>query len=220
MLFSILVSIIVLLIRRATLIHSTIVEFVNVRTVGDPSTACLATCGSTLEIITGSFEGGCAIEFHQLKLPNIKSLSNQVLEFDMKFLKKPSNSVGRCGGIYYGNHELERFVGGNIVLDWIDRTDDRGYRFYDSGLESSHSLNVLLPRTNEPASHLKIIIKSTGEHIVAAGNDIWKRLNGSAVQLLDTPYLGFWAFYNNHIVISNFSIHPYTGEKNRTMLSK
>lgn len=133
----------------------------------------------------------------------------------MKFLARPNHAEGRCGGIYYGDHHLGRFTRGNIAIDWIDRTDDRGYRFYQTGPSASHSLNIMLPREKEPANHLKIIVKSNGEQIVVAKNDIWKIPNASLVQLLDKPYLGFWAWNNNHLRISNFVIRPYTGEKRK-----
>jgi hypothetical protein len=125
---------------------------------------------------------------------------------------KPYDDVGRHGGIYYGNHSFDRSKSGNIVVDWIDRSYDRGYRFYQTGSDPDYS-NIFLPRNKEPIHHLKIIIKSNGEQIIVAQNDIWKNLTSNGVQLLNQPWLGFWAWGQNYLRISNFVIRPYTGEK-------
>ena len=192
----------------------------NVSVVGNPSTECLVKSDYILEIITHSSEGGCAIPFEQLNLPITKSLSNQVLEFDMEFLITTNDDVSRHGGIYYGDHHLDRLTIGNVVIDWLDRIRDRGYRFYKTG-SFSDSSNILSPERNkEPTRHLKIIIKSNGEHIVIAENYILKNLNGNAVQLYNKPCLGFWAWGNNHLRISNFTIRPYKGKaKKKSILS-
>ncbi|CAF0766523.1 unnamed protein product [Rotaria sordida] len=169
------------------------IKFPSILVVGNPSTECLAKSDDVLELITGSSEGGCAIPFQRLKLPITKSLSNQVLEFDMEFLVTPNDDVGRCGGIYYGNHHLDRSTSGNTVMYWIDRAGDRGYRFYESGPAPSHDSIGLLPRKKDPARHLRIIIKSNGEQILVADNDIWRNLSGNAVQFVNKPFLGFRA---------------------------
>jgi hypothetical protein len=129
----------------------------------------------------------------------------------MEFLVRPGDEVGRHGGIYYGSHQSGRQCG-NTVLDWIDRTSDRGYRLYESGPISPS----LLPRMKEPTGHLKIIIKANGEQIVVAGDDIWKSRNVGPAHELDKPCLGFWAWANNHLRISNFIIRPYTGKARRS----
>ncbi|CAF5088851.1 unnamed protein product, partial [Rotaria sp. Silwood1] len=191
------------------------VKFPSIPVVGDPSTQCLVESDDVLEIIVGSSEGGCAIPFEKLELPITKSLSNQVLEFDMEFLVTPNADEGRCDGIYYGNNHLVRNTSGNTVLYWIPRTEDRGYRFYESGPTPLHDSIGLLPRTKEPASRLKIIIKSNGEQILVADNDIWKNLSGNAIQFVNKPFLGFWGWMNNHLRISNFIIRSHTGEKEK-----
>ncbi|CAF1224006.1 unnamed protein product [Adineta steineri] len=185
------------------------IKLSDVSVVGNSLTKCVIKSNDVLEITTHLSEGGCAVPFEQLKLPIKKSLSNQVLEFDMKFLTNPYDGVGRHGGIYYGNHSFDRRADGNTGVDWIDRTRDRGYRFYRTGWYPDDS-NVLLLQKKEPVNHLKIIIKSNGEHIIVAENTIWKNLTSNAVQLLNKPYLGFWAWGNNHLRISNFTIRPYT----------
>jgi hypothetical protein len=131
----------------------------------------------------------------------------------MEFLVRPAGEVGRHGGIYYGSNQSGRGIG-NTVLDWIDRTYDRGYRFYNS-VSTNPSL---LPRTKEPTAHLKIIIKANGEQIVVAGDDIWKSRDVGPAHELDKPYLGFWAWGNNQLRISNFIIRPYTGKTRRSLL--
>ncbi|CAF1484171.1 unnamed protein product [Adineta steineri] len=185
------------------------IQLSDVSVVGNSLTRCVIKSNDVLEITTHLSEGGCVVPFKQLKLPTTKSLSNQVLEFDMEFLAEPYDDVGRHGGIYYGNHSFDRWTNGNTVVDWIDRTHDRGYRFYQTGRYPDDS-NILVLQKKEPVNHLKIIIKSNGEHIIVAENTIWKNLTSNAVQLLNKPYLGFWAWSNNHLRISNFIIRPYT----------
>ncbi len=193
--------------------HATPVTFPGgVSVVGHPTTQCLVRSDNVLEIHAHGAEGGVSIAFERLNLPSVKSLSNQVLEFDLEFLVKPDGDVGRHGGIYYGNHQSDRQTKGNTCLDWIDRADDRGYRFYETGSDHHLSLNVLLPRRKEPINHLKIIIKDNGEQILVAGDDIWKVRNVGPVHLLDKPCLGFWVWPNNQIRISNFVVRPYTGK--------
>jgi hypothetical protein len=196
------------------LIDITTVKLSSVSVVGNPLTECRMKSDDVLEIITYSSEGGCDIPFERLKLPITKSLSNQVLEFDMEFVVKPDGIIGRHGGLYYGNHSFHRWANGGTIVDWTDRVDDRGYRFYQT-MPTPDYLNILLPRNKEPVNHLKIIIKSNGEQIIVAQDDIWRNLTGSAVQLLNKPHLAFWAWGDNHLRISNLVIRPYTGEKEK-----
>ena len=199
------------------------VQFRNITRIEDPMTECVVKSGHVLEIDarSSSSEGGCAISFNELRLPPTESLSNQVLEFDMEFLIKPASEVGRHGGIYYGDHELGRFRDGNVVLDWIDRPTNLGYRFYESGLNRTHQNTFFFALRNESANHLKIIVKSNGEHIIVVENFIWKiQLTTAAIPSLGKPCLGFWAWPQNHIRISNFIIRPYKGETCRTRVSK
>ncbi|UJR19801.1 hypothetical protein I4U23_022934 [Adineta vaga] len=190
--------------------YVTKVDLSNVSIVGDSFTEYRVRSNDVLEIITHNSEGGCAIPFEQLKLPVNRSLSNQVLEFDMEFLTVPNDEVGRHGGIYYGDHEFDRSMNNNVVIDWIDRYFDRGYRFYQTDAHSTIPHSVV-PYKNEPARHLKIIIKANGEQILVIEDGVWRRLNCGRIHLLGKPCLGFWAWANNHLRISNFTIRPYIG---------
>ncbi|CAF1332597.1 unnamed protein product [Didymodactylos carnosus] len=169
--------------------------------------------GETLEILTKNSEGACSVSFKQLNLSEKKSLLNQTLSFKIEFLSTPThNDVGRHGGIYYGESNYKRFThDGNTIVEWIDRNWDRGYHVYEKvETEAERIEKRLLPLNNEPAEHWKITILENGEELFEWGDDLKKIIKTEAqIQLLNKPYLGFWAYDFNHIKISNFIIQPY-----------
>ena len=86
------------------------------------------TEGNTVETITGGVE-------HWLWAGDPPGLlsGDFVAELDVIFVAIPPDVVGRHGGIsFFADQPTQRFGGfsSGYFLDWIDRPDDRGFRFF------------------------------------------------------------------------------------------
>lgn len=177
------------------------ISFVEVSSHG--SAKCKTPNAHTVIVNADGGEGACTVPFSALKVPRTKSLANTIISFDVHFLKKPEHAVGRHGGIFFGAHESGRRD--NAVVDWIDRSFDRGLRLY--GLRENNKWSQLRPANDAVPQRWTIIIDENGDLMFTAGDVTW---NAKVSQHeLSEPHVGFWAWPGNHMKVTNFNIRPY-----------
>jgi len=166
-----------------------------------------ATCrvpnANTLIVNAPSSEGACQVPFSALRVPGSKSLTSQIISFDVQFLRRPTDTVGRHGGFYFGANPTGRRD--NIVVDWIDRSFDHGYRVYGG---ENPKWSQLTPSSGEPHQHWTVIVMADGTMHFRSGDIAYD--HKISQHNMDKPSLGFWAWPGNRLKITNFNIRPYS----------
>jgi hypothetical protein len=139
-----------------------------------------------------------------------ESLAVYTLSFDITLTNpNAADVVGRHGGIVMCAREpVDRRQTGGYTLDWIDRTEDRGYRAsrWDMVAAGQSAQVGLAPNTGiafELGTHWEITVSSTAFELVVDGVLIGE----FADQMYRGGYFGFWAYNNGtQIAIDNVMI--------------
>ncbi len=118
----------------------------------------------------------------------------QSVNFRLEFLSRPADVVGRHGGVFiFAQDTMPRFAGNSgYSIDWIDRTQDQGYRIsvWNKGQETP-----LVAGTGdiEPGANWTIEFDD---------DTLWLIVDGEIkAEVFDstwrTGHVGFWSYTNN-----------------------
>ena len=138
----------------------------------------------------------------------------QSINFRLEFLSRPADGIGRHGGVFFfAQNASPRFAGNSgYSVDWIDRTQDQGYRIsvWNNGRETA-----LAPSTGdiEPGENWTIEFDDETLWLIVDG-EIKAEVFDSTWR---TGHIGFWSYTNNQdFEIDDIVIGESGGSENCT----
>ncbi len=122
-----------------------------------------------------------------LEFSEIRSVS-----FRVNFAGRPTDTVGRHGGVILcADSPTNRNSSSGYIVDWIDRSTDRGYRMYKS-TAGTHTFFETGSGHAEPGSQWRIEFDATGFTLFADDAQI-KRCTDASYR---NGHIGFWCYSN------------------------
>ncbi|HNR98302.1 MAG TPA: lamin tail domain-containing protein [Planctomycetota bacterium] len=124
--------------------------------------------------------GGAPFSFSDIRAVNLR----------VNFAGVPGDEVGRHGGVMVCASEPgTRYSASGYIIDWIDRTGDRGYRIY-RGDAGNHSFFVPGSGHAQPGTIWRIEFDSTTFRFLVDGVEIGRYTDGA----YRTGYVGAWCY--------------------------
>ena len=117
------------------------------------------------------------------------------------FANDPMDVVGRHGGIlFFAENSSPRFSGNSgYTIDWIDRTDDRGYRVirWDAGVATALGASLGDPAAEGPGEEWEVEIDDESFRLIVDGEE--------QGEIIDATYrqgqFALWSYTNNQSIV-------------------
>lgn len=132
------------------------------------------------------------------------------LNFDMRFLRRPADAVGRHGGIMFcAQNRTGRYENVAYTLDWIDRNDDHGLRLSQVNGNAQRVIGTGGGELRDPPRHWKVVVDADSIEVYGDGEEVLIQSDNTELR---GGNLGFWMYTNGQeIAVDNLQVGTLGG---------
>jgi len=127
------------------------------------------------------------------------------LNFDMRFLRRPADAVGRHGGIMFcAQNRTGRYDNVAYTLDWIDRNDDHGLRLIQVNGNAQRVIGTGGSELRDPPLHWRVVVDADSIEVYGDGEEVLIQSDNAELR---GGNLGFWMYTNGQeMTVDNLQI--------------